>query len=205
MQALASVLGGTQSLHTNSYDEALALPGEKAAKLALRTQQVLAAETGIADTVDPLGGSFFVESLTDQLESQARSYLDEIEAMGGPASAIEYMREEIHQTAYRHQQAVEGNATEIVGVNIYGEEESGSPPEMPDFSSLAEEQTKRLARVKASRDGTAVTEALDAIREAADTDANLLPIMVEAVKHRATLGEISRALRERWGEYRPAG
>ena len=206
MQALASVLGGTQSLHTNSYDEALALPGEEAAKLALRTQQVLAAETGVADTVDPLGGSFYVESLTDQIESRARAYLDEIEAMGGPAAAIEYMREEIHQTAYRYQRAVEQNATEIVGVNIHREEaESGPQREMPDFASLANEQTRRLADVKAARDASAVAQALDAIRETAEADGNLLPGMIEAVKHRATLGEISQTLRDRWGEYKPAG
>jgi methylmalonyl-CoA mutase N-terminal domain/subunit len=206
VQALASVLGGTQSLHTNSYDEALALPGEEAARLALRTQQVLAVETGVADTVDPLGGSFYVESLTDQLESHARAYLDEIEAMGGPAVAIEYMREEIHQTAYRYQQAVERNATEIVGVNIHREEaDSRPPPDTPDFVSMADEQTRRLAEVKAARDSSAVAGALDAIGETAEAGGNLLPAMIEAVKRRATLGEISQTLRDRWGDYKPAG
>lgn len=206
VQALASVLGGTQSLHTNSYDEATSLPSAQAAKLALRTQQVLAAEAGIADTVDPLGGSYYVESLTDRLEGQARTYMEEIEGLGGPAAAVEYMREEIHQTAYRYQKAVERGDTEIVGVNVHREEEpSPSPQEMPDFAALADAQRERLARVKANRDTTTVGDALDGLRVAVDANENLLPPIVEAVKRRATLGEISQVLRDAWGEYGAAG
>lgn len=204
VQALAAVLGGTQSLHTNGYDEALSLPTEQAAKLALRTQQVLAAETGVPDTVDPLGGSWFVESLTDRLERRAAEYIERIEGLGGPARAIGYMREEIHQAAYAHQRAVEGGDEPVVGVNVYREEEPPSPPESPDFDRLADEQRRRLSAAKAGRDGTAVGAALERVRAAARGERNLLPPMVEAVKHRATLGEISDALRDEWGEYRPA-
>jgi methylmalonyl-CoA mutase N-terminal domain/subunit len=206
VQALAGILGGTQSLHTNSYDEALSLPSAKAAKLALRTQQVLGAEAGVADTVDPLGGSYYVENLTDRLEQHARAYMDEIEGMGGPASAVEYMREEIHQTAYRYQKAVEQGDAEVVGVNVHREEEPPpSPPEMPDFAALAEAQRDRLAKVKTGRDAASVGDSLETLRVAAAADENLLPIIVEAVKRRATLGEISQVLRDVWGEYRAAG
>jgi methylmalonyl-CoA mutase N-terminal domain/subunit len=206
VQALAAILGGTQSLHTNSYDEALSLPSADAAKLALRTQQVLGAEAGVADTVDPLGGSFYVESLTDRLEQGARAYMEEIEGMGGAASAVEYMREEIHQTAYRYQKAVERGEAEVVGVNVHREEEPPlSPPEMPDFAALADGQRERLARVKAGRDAASVTDSLDALRLVAAGSDNLLPLIVEAVKHRATLGEISQVLRDVWGEHRVAG
>jgi methylmalonyl-CoA mutase N-terminal domain/subunit len=206
VQALAGILGGTQSLHTNSYDEALSLPSAKAAKLALRTQQVLGAEAGVADTVDPLGGSYYVEDLTDRLEHHARAYMDEIEAMGGPASAVEYMSEEIHQTAYRYQKAVERGEAEVVGVNVHREEKPPpSPPEMPDFAALAKAQRDRLARVKTDRDAASVGDSLDALRVAAHADDNLLPVIVEAVKRRATLGEISQVLRDVWGEYRAGG
>ena len=203
IQALSAVLGGTQSLHTNSYDEALSLPGADAARLALRTQQVLAAETGVGDTVDPLGGSHFVESLTDDLESRAREYVARIDELGGPVQAIDYMREEIHLSARRHQEAVESGELEVVGVNLHTDAEPVEMPKAPDFARLADEQRRRLARLRTERDGGDVEASLAGIRRAAAGDANLLPVLIEAVRRRVTLGEISHALREVWGEYRP--
>ena len=204
-QALAAVLGGTQSLHTNGFDEALSLPTEEAARLALRTQQLLAAETGVADTVDPLAGSYFVETLTTRLEESARSYMERIADLGGAASAIEFMREEIHQTAYARQQAIEGGKVEVVGVNRYRDDTPVQVPPAPDFARLAEGQRERLAAVRSSRDARAVESALEEIRAAAAGTGNMLPHLVEAVRERATLGEISHTLREVWGVYRPGG
>ena len=203
IQALSAVLGGTQSLHTNSYDEALSLPGADAARLALRTQQVLAAETGVGDTVDPLGGSHFVESLTDDLESRARAYLARIDELGGPVQAIDYMREEIHLSARRHQEAVESGELEVVGVNLHTDAEPVEMPKAPDFARLADEQRRWLARLRTERDGADVEASLAEIRRAAAGDANLLPVLIDAVRRRVTLGEISHALRGVWGEYRP--
>ncbi|WP_420448152.1 acyl-CoA mutase large subunit family protein [Candidatus Palauibacter sp.] len=203
VQAFSAVLGGTQSLHTNSYDEALSLPGADAARLALRTQQVLAAETGVADTVDPLGGSHFVESLTDDLEARAREYLARIDELGGPVQAIEYMREEIHLAARRHQEAIESGELEVVGVNVHQDAAPVEMPKAPDFARLADEQRQRLGRLRAERDGAEVEASLARIRRAAAGDANLLPVLIEAVRRRVTLGEISHALRDVWGEYRP--
>jgi methylmalonyl-CoA mutase N-terminal domain/subunit len=205
VQALAAVLGGTQSLHTNSWDEALALPSGEAAKLALRTQQILASESGVADTVDPLGGSYYVEELTDRVEEKARSHLEEIDAMGGAAEAVGWMEEEIHRTAYRHQKAVESGEREVVGVNVHREEESRQEIELPGFDELARGQRERLEEVKDRRDDGRVRESLDRLARRARDGGNVLPAMVEAVKRRATLGEISDALREVWGEYRDRG
>ena len=202
VQALSAVLGGTQSLHTNAYDEALALPTEESAKLALRTQQVLAHESGTAQTVDPLGGSYYVEALTDALEDAAREYLDQVDELGGAARAIPFFQEEIHRSAYEHQQAVESGERVIVGVNEYREQEAGSRIEQPDYSALERGQVERLRRVRAERNADAVTRTLDAVRQSARGSDNLLPPMVEAVKAMASLGEISDVLREEWGEYR---
>ena len=201
VQALAAVLGGTQSLHTNSYDEALALPSEDAATLALRTQQVLAAESGVADTVDPLAGSYYVEDLTDRIEAEAREYLDRIEEMGGAARAIDFTREEIHRAAYRWQKAVEEGEVEVVGVNVHASEEATREIELPDFAELEGEQKRRLAEVKSRRDDGPVEEALAAVAAAEEAGENLLPPIVRAVEVRATLGEISDVLRARWGTY----
>ncbi len=203
VQALSAVLGGAQSLHANGYDEALTLPSAEAARLALRTQQVLAAETGVTDSVDPLGGSYFVESLTEQLEALARGYLDRIEEIGGPSRAIEFMRDEIHETAYRHQQSIESGELEVVGVNVHQDEVRAEIPEPPDFARLEQEQQGRLSALREARDGDQVESALTDIRRTAAGDANLLPVLIDAVKRRVTLGEISHALREVWGEYRP--
>ncbi|HYH82131.1 MAG TPA: methylmalonyl-CoA mutase family protein [Longimicrobium sp.] len=204
VQALAAVLGGTQSLHTNGYDEALSLPTAQAATLALRTQQVLAFESGAADTVDPLAGSYYVESLTDAVEAKAREYLDKIEEMGGAAEAIAYMQDEIHRAAYEHQIGIENGDRVVVGVNRYTQAETPVDLAQPDFSALERGQQAQLAEIKRTRDPAEVSARLDAIRAAAQGTDNLMPHIIDAVKAMVTLGEISDALREVWGVYRPA-
>jgi methylmalonyl-CoA mutase N-terminal domain/subunit len=201
LQALSAVLGGTQSLHTNGYDEALTLPTEEAARLALRTQQILAHESGVTRTVDPLAGSWYVESLTDEVERRARGYLARIDELGGAASAIDYMREEIHRSAYRFQLEVERGERVVVGVNAFGEEDKAPHLEQPDYSRLEAEQKKKLASLRARRDGERVATSLATLRGAARAGAPLLPPIVDAVKALATLGEISDALRREWGTY----
>jgi methylmalonyl-CoA mutase N-terminal domain/subunit len=204
-EALAAVLGGTQSLHTNSFDEALALPTEEAAKLALRTQQVLGYETGVADTVDPLAGSYFLESLTDEIEARATEYLDRIEAMGGAVAAIEqgFYQDEIHESAFRIQQDVESGARVVVGVNRFRDAEE-QPVEIQRIGeSETAAQVGRVRRLRAKRDRAAVDRALAEVRAAAEGTANLLPPMKEALRVRATLGEVSDVLRGVFGEYRP--
>jgi methylmalonyl-CoA mutase N-terminal domain/subunit len=206
VQALAAVLGGTQSLHTNGYDEALALPTAESATLALRTQQVLGFESGVADVVDPLAGSYYVESLTDSIEAGARSLIAEVDALGGAARAIErgFFQEVIAGSAYELQKAQESGERTVVGVNRFTDD---SPPlsiETPDFSALEAEQRSRLGEVKRRRGAQAVTKALETISEAAAGTAPLMPPIVDAVRARATLGEISDTLRAVWGVYRPA-
>ncbi len=201
VQALAGVLGGTQSLHTNGYDEALALPTAGAAGLALRTQQILAEESGVAEWADPLGGSFLVEHLTDRVENEALALMERIEEMGGSAEAIEYVREEIHRAAYRHQLEVEDGTRVVVGVNRYEDGDSHEPPAGPDFRALEGCQRAALAELKSGRDPAAVGERLDAVRAVAGGDENILPVMIAAVKGGVTLGEISDALRSVWGTY----
>jgi methylmalonyl-CoA mutase N-terminal domain/subunit len=206
IQALAAVLGGTQSLHTNAYDEALALPTEQSATLALRTQQILAYETGVAATADPAGGSWYVEALTDRIEREARALLEEVEAAGGAARAVErgVFQDAIARSAYAQQRAVESGARVVVGVNRYAD--AAPPPSVPapDYSTLAEAQRRRLAEARRRRDGGAVARALGALRAAAERpDTPLMPTIVEAVRARATVGEISDVLRAAWGVYRP--
>jgi methylmalonyl-CoA mutase N-terminal domain/subunit len=201
IQALAAVLGGTQSLHTNSYDEALALPGAEAARLALRTQQILGLESGVVDTVDPIGGSYFVENLTAQLEQRAAAYMERLEELGGASAAIPFMVEEIHQAAYRHQLALERGDADVVGVNVYSEGQDQPEIEMPDYEGLQAAQRSRLAETKTRRDNGVVERALGRVDEAAVSGDNLLPPLIEAVKVRATLGEISGRLQQRWGSY----
>ena len=206
VQALAAVLGGTQSLHTNSYDEALTLPTAEAAKLALRTQQILAEESGAASTADPLGGSWYVERLTDELEERAVEYLQRIEeigADGGEADVIAFMSEEIHRAAYRHQLEIESGERRVVGLNAYRDDEPAPEIELPDFGGLEADQKRRLERIKSERDDAVVERRLAAVAEAAEGDENLLPPIVEAVRVRATVGEISGVLREKWGRYQP--
>ncbi|CAN5669424.1 methylmalonyl-CoA mutase family protein [soil metagenome] len=203
VQALAATLGGTQSLHTNGYDEALSLPTVEAATLALRTQQVLAYESGIGDTVDPLAGSYYVESLTSAVEEKALAYLDKIEEMGGAAEGIAYMQEEIHRAAYEHQIAVERGDRVVVGVNRFLVQEGPPALVQPDFSALEQSQRTQLAMLKAGRDHLEVSSRLAAIRSAARGGDNLMPPIIEAVKAMVSLGEISDALRAEWGTYRP--
>ncbi|MEX2473444.1 MAG: methylmalonyl-CoA mutase family protein [Gemmatimonadota bacterium] len=201
VQALAATLGGTQSLHTNGYDEALALPTTESAKLALRTQQILASESGITRTADPLGGSHFVEALTDEVEERAREYLERIEEMGGAARAIEFMQEEIHQAAYAFQKDVEAGRRKVIGVNEQVEDGKSARIGQPDYSALEGGQQERLAALKARRQDEDVRAALERIRSAAGTDENLMPPIIDAVRAEVTLGEISDALREVWGTY----
>jgi methylmalonyl-CoA mutase, N-terminal domain len=201
-QALSAILGGTQSLHTNGYDEALALPTEEAARIALRTQQILAFESGAPRTVDPLAGSWFVEELTDRVEAEARRYLGEIDERGGASAAVGYMKDEIHAAAYRVQMEVESGERTVVGVNRFREEEP--PPRMDDtdYSGLEAAQREKVAALRARRDAGRVEAALAALAEAARGTDNLLPPILDAVRALATLGEISDALRREWGTYR---
>ncbi len=201
VQALAAVLGGTQSLHTNGYDEALALPTEESARIALRTQQILAHESGVARTVDPLAGSWFVESLTDEVEARARGYLEKIDAMGGAARAIEYMQEEIHKAAYRTQLDIEEGRRTVVGVNAFTEDEERVRIGQPDYTALETRQKAKLADLRSRRDTAVVDGALARIGEEAREGGNLLPPIIDAVKALATLGEISDTLRAAWGTY----
>jgi methylmalonyl-CoA mutase N-terminal domain/subunit len=205
VQALAAVLGGTQSLHVNSRDEALGLPTEESARLALRTQQVLASESGVAETIDPLAGSYYVEHLTDTLEAQAEALMERIEGMGGAAAAIErgFQRSAIRDAAYRHLKAVEAGERVIVGVNAYTVE--GEPPfELLRLDpATAARQVERVRRVRAERDEGAATAALARLADAArEPSAPLMPAILEAVEAYATLGEVCDALRGVFGEYR---
>jgi len=201
VQALAAILGGTQSLHTNAYDEALALPTEESARLALRTQQILAHESGVSETIDPLAGSYYVESLTDAVEAKALEYLARVEELGGAARAIPYVQEEIQRAAYEHQLAIERGDRIVVGVNAYQGGESVRI-EQPDYPALEAAQRRKVAELRARRDDDAVRAALEGVRAAARGTDNLMPPIIAAVKALATLGEISDVLREEWGEYR---
>jgi methylmalonyl-CoA mutase N-terminal domain/subunit len=202
-QAMAAVLGGTQSLHTNGYDEALTLPTEAAAKIALRTQQILAYESGVADTADPLAGSYFVEALTNEIEIAAQIYLDKIEIMGGAVQAIEtgYIQNEIAASAYQYQLEVENKSRILVGVNKFVLEEKGITEVLHIDESIRVIQIKKLENLRASRDKGAVTMALDNLEIAANGKDNLLPFILIAVETYATLGEISDRLRSVFGEY----
>jgi methylmalonyl-CoA mutase N-terminal domain/subunit len=205
VQALAAILGGTQSLHTNSFDEALGLPTAEAARLALRTQQVLSEESGVADTADPLGGSWYVEALTTRLEAEARDYLDRIAAMGGMLRAIEtgFVQREIHNAAYAHQQAVEAGTTGVVGVNRYVEDDAAPAEVFRPDPAVEKERAARLAAWRAGRPAAACTAALAAVEHAAKGGDNLMPVILVAVEAQATLGEIADALRKVFGEYAP--
>ncbi len=206
IQAMAAVLGGTQSLHTNAYDEALALPTQQSATLALRTQQLLAHETGVPEVADPLGGSWHVEALTDRIEGEARALLEEIERLGGAVAAIErgFFQEAIARSAYEQQRAVEAGQRVVVGVNQYATDESAPSPPAPDYTALAAAQRERVAAARGKRDARGVKGALAELEAAArDAAAPLMEPIVAAVRARATLGEISDVLRRVWGEYRP--
>jgi methylmalonyl-CoA mutase N-terminal domain/subunit len=206
MQALASVLGGTQSLHTNGFDEALGLPTARAARLALRTQQVIANETGVVDTVDPLAGSYFVESLTDAVEEAAWTYIDKIDGMGGAVAAIEqgYMQDEIEEAAYAYARAIDTGEKVIVGVNKYQTEEAEPADVFPIDPALQQQQADRVRRLKVERDQDAVRARLDDVAAAARGTQNLLYPMKEALRAKATLGEVSDVLRAEFGEFSPS-
>lgn len=201
-QALAAVLGGTQSLHTNGFDEALSLPGEAAAKIALRTQQIIAFESGVPDTADPLAGSFFVEALTDQVEAAAWEYIEKIDAMGGAVSAIEsgYMQQEIANSSFEYQLEVENGDRIIVGVNSYTDTESIDSDLLRVDDSIRILQMNKLAKVKADRNHADVISKLENLRLAAQGEANLMPFILESVEAYATVGEISDSLRTVFGE-----
>ncbi len=201
-QALSAVLGGTQSLHTNSRDEALALPSEHSVLIALRTQQVVGYEIGVADTVDPLGGSFFVENLTNEIEAGAAKYIEKIDEIGGAPEAIEYMQKEIHSSAYRYQQDIESGKKAVIGVNQFLMEEPKPEGLLRVDPTVGERQSASLAKVKAERDNNKVQALLSDLRKAAGTDENLMPFIIAAVKEYATLGEICGVLREEFGEYK---
>jgi methylmalonyl-CoA mutase N-terminal domain/subunit len=204
IQALAAVLGGAQSLHANARDEALALPTEEAARLALRTQQILAHEAGVTETPDPLGGSYFVETLTTELERAAQGYLDEIEAMGGTLVAIAhgYQQRQIQESAYRVQREIEAGERIVVGVNRYADEAATAPPLQRIDPEAEQLQVESLRRVRAGRDGGAWAASLERLGSEAAGGENLLPAIIEAVRAYATIGEISDVLRRAWGEHR---
>lgn len=202
-QALAAVLGGTQSLHTNGYDEALSLPTEAAAKIALRTQQIIAFESGVTDTVDPLAGSFFIENLTDEVEVAAWQYIDKIDAMGGSVNAIEsdYMQQEISTAAYQYQKEIEEGSRISVGVNKFTQTEEGITEVFNIDDSIRRLQTEKILKLKEERDNIAVKQALNLLSNGAAGNANLMPLIIDAVEKYATLGEIADVLRNTFGEY----
>jgi methylmalonyl-CoA mutase N-terminal domain/subunit len=205
-QALAAVLGGTQSLHTNSKDEALALPTPDSAQLALRTQQIIAYETGVADTIDAIAGSYYIEKLTDQVEAEAQAYIDRIDAMGGALAAIEqgFQAREIQESAYRMQREIEAKRRIVVGVNEYQEQEQPISGLMRIDPALEHRQRDRLAALRKNRDNVRVEQLLGRLEDAATGTENLIPILIDCVEHEVTLGEICRVLRSVWGEYQGA-
>ncbi|MCH7779712.1 MAG: methylmalonyl-CoA mutase family protein [Acidobacteria bacterium] len=206
VQALAGVLGGTQSLHTDSYDEALALPSDEAVTVALRTQQILAEESGVTHTIDPLAGSYFVEHLTNRVERDALDYIERIDAMGGIVAAIErgYPQKEIADASYKYQQQIEDGTKTIVGVNLYHHETTHKPKLLRIDDSVEPKQRARLAKVKAERDPGRFETALTALRKGAEGDDNLMPLMLDAVRAHATVGEVCQTLVPVFGTYQEA-
>jgi methylmalonyl-CoA mutase N-terminal domain/subunit len=206
IQAMAAVLGGTQSLHTNSYDEALALPTEQAARIALRTQQIIAYESGTPQTVDPLAGSYYIETLTNEIEKRAAEYLGKIEVLGGMLKAIErgYVQREIQNAAYEYQQAVDREEAIVVGVNRFEVEEEKPIPIQRIDPALEPKQVERVRALRAKRDAAPWQAALKGVEDAAKSGANVMPRILSAVEAYATVGEISDALRKVFGEYKEA-
>jgi len=205
LQALAAVLGGTQSLHTNSMDEALWLPTEKSVRVALRTQQIIAYESGVADSIDPLAGSYLIENLTDEIEKRAMDYISKIDEMGGALKAIEkgYVQLEIQEAAYQYQKAIEREEQIVVGLNAFQTEEKLELERLKVDTSIEEGQVARLAAMRARRDSARVSELLTQLETAASNSENLLPLFVTCVESNVTLGEICGCLRHVWGEYIP--
>jgi methylmalonyl-CoA mutase N-terminal domain/subunit len=204
LQALAAVLGGAQSLHTNSRDEALALPTEEAVEIALRTQQVIAYETGVAKTIDPVGGAYAIEALTNTIEERARGYIQQIDDLGGAVQAIEkgFQQREMQHSAYRYQQEVESQARLVVGVNAYTLDNEPEPPIMRLDPDLERQQVERLRALRAQRDAAKVQAALERLGMAARGSENVMPHIIEAVACYATLGEVADVLRHAFGEHR---
>lgn len=205
LQALAAVLGGTQSLHTNSMDEALWLPTEKSVRVALRTQQIIAYESGVADSIDPLAGSYLVEYLTDEMETRAQAYLDKIDQLGGALKAIPFMQAEIQEAAYQTQKAIESGEQVVVGVNRFQTEEMPDLDRLRVDASIEAGQKARLAALRARRNPVRVAELQAHLEKAARSDENLMPLFITCVENDLTLGEICHTLRRVWGEYRPEG
>jgi len=203
IQTLAAVLGGTQSLHTNSKDEALALPTEDSVRVALRTQQIVAEESGVTNTIDPLAGSYYVEAMTDRIEKEAKDYIDRIDALGGMIEAIDagYVQTEIQQSAYKFEKEIEANDRIVVGVNKYQTDEDEPTELLKIDMKVQEEQIKFLNKMKAERDNIVVKEKLEKLKNAAEGKDNLIPLIIDAVKTYASIGEISNTLREVFGEY----
>jgi methylmalonyl-CoA mutase N-terminal domain/subunit len=203
LQALAAVLGGTQSLHTNSMDEALWLPTEKSVRVALRTQQIIAYESGAADTIDPLGGAYVIEYLTDQISQRANEYICKIDDMGGALAAIErgYLQNEIQDAAYAFQKSVENKQQIVVGVNAFQIQESMELERLKVDPTIEKQQTGRLAALRARRDGAKVSELLTRLENEARGSDNLMPLLVECMENWITLGEVCNVLRGIWGEY----
>ncbi len=201
---MAAVIGGTQSLHTNSLDEALALPSEEAVEIALRTQQIIAYESGLTNTIDPLAGSYFVENLTNQMEEEVEEYIKKVEQLGGVIPAIEkgFFQQEIANAAYRYQKEIEKNQRVIVGVNKFTKDEKIEIPLLKIGEEIAERQKSRLEDVKSKRDSNRVDSALKKIKQVAATNENIFPYILEAVKTYATIGEICDVLREVFGEWK---
>jgi methylmalonyl-CoA mutase N-terminal domain/subunit len=205
IEALAAVLGGTQSLHTNSFDEALSLPTQASATLALRTQQIIGFESGVTDTADPLAGSYVVEALTDELERRARDLIEQIDGMGGAVTAIEkgWVQEQIADASYAYQLAVESGERIVVGVNKFQEKEGPNTALFKPNEAVAREQTDSLAQLRAERDNAAVQAALADLKATAEGTGNVLVPMREALRRHASVGEVCGVLRQVWGEYRP--
>ncbi len=205
LQALAAVMGGTQSLHTNSMDEALWLPTERSVRVALRTQQIIAHESGVADTIDPMAGSYLIEHLTDEIEKQALAYIDKIDKMGGALAAIEkhYIQNEIGEAAYRTQQEVEHSQQIVVGVNAFQSEEPLTLERMRVDPAIEAQAKMRLQTLREERDAARVSELLSCLERASRMDENLMPVLIECVENEITLGEICGLLREQWGEFQP--
>jgi methylmalonyl-CoA mutase N-terminal domain/subunit len=204
LQGMSAVLGGTQSLHTNSYDEALSLPSQHAAELALRTQQIIAYETGVGDTIDPVAGSWYVEHLTDEVERDAMDYVQRIDDMGGALAAVEtgFQANEIHENAFRIQRDIEAHRKIVVGVNEYVDEEA--PPEglHRHDVTVGERRAQQMKRLRAGRDAPAAEASLKRLADGARGDDNMIPLMIECVEKYVTLGEICHTLRGAWGEQR---
>ena len=207
LQALSAILGGAQSLHTNAMDEALGLPTEASALLALRSQQVIAYETGVGNTVDPLGGSYLVESLTGQIETRVLEYIDKIDNLGGAVRAIEqgFQQREIHESAYAWQRRVESQEEVVIGVNRFVEEQEVPPPVLRIDEKLQQKAAEQLRALRARRNEAQATAALDTVERAARSDTNVVPPILDAVEAYATLGEITDRLRRVFGSWRQTG